>query len=477
MHIHTDTRSTPHARPKKRGFFALIAAIIGINLLTLSSQALQGQWGVHDPSRIIKYNGVYHVWGTGDQIYHMTSTDMVNWWTASTVFASGTYPSWITTYTGTGFTGFFWAPDCIYANGKYFLYYACSTWGSKKSAIGVATSTDLASWTDQGMVTYSTDTSDFNAIDPCPVLDASGNLWLSYGSFNSGIKLLQCSTSTGKPLNSTRYSLASPGGTAWSDGENSCLIRNGSYYYLFYNRGGCCSGTNSTYYIIMGRATSITGPYYDKNGKTLTTAGSGTTVLSTSGRYIGPGSLGLFSENGNNFVTFHFYDGWNNGVPLLGIARLTFSSSWPVISQDWIANGTYQVTNTSSGRCWDSWGCTGNSGSPVALGNYWAGSCQKWTFTSVGNGYYKITSAQGGLALDSVGCGSGNGTLLDIYAYWGGGCQQWKAERMSDGTFEFSSANGNNVIDIPGGNSADGTQLDLYDSNGLWTQKWTVAAP
>jgi arabinan endo-1,5-alpha-L-arabinosidase len=455
----------------------LAITVIAASLMPSASRALEGQWGVHDPSRMIKLNGVYHVWGTGDQIYHMTSTDMVGWATAAPVFPTGTYPSWITNYTGTNFTGFFWAPDCVYVNGKYFLYYACSTWGSKRSAIGVATSTDLSNWTDQGMVIYSTDTSDFNAIDPCPVLDASGNLWLSYGSYNSGIKIMQCSPSTGKPVNSTRYSIASPGGRSWSDGENSCVIRNGNYYYLFYNRGGCCSGTDSTYYVVMGRATKISGPYYDKNGKKMTAAGSGTTVLSTSGRYIGPGSVGLFSENGVNSVTFHFYDGWNYGVPLLGITRLTFSSDWPVFSQDWIPNGTYRVTNPASGKVWDDWGCSGATGEAVALGDYWGGLCQNWNFTSVGDGYYKITCAQGGLAVDVWGCSPDNGATLGLWSYWGGNCQLWKAERCSDGTFIFSSANGNRVAEIPGGNATSGTQLVIWDYNGYWNQKWSVSAP
>ena len=470
---------TPTLRPRggpRRLAFAFIA-LVCLQLFTASLHALQGAWGAHDPSRIIKRNGVYHVWTTGDQIYHMTSTDMVRWSSAATVFAAGTWPSWISNYIGSGFQGHFWAPDCVYVNGKYFLYYAASTWGSKHSAIGVATSTDLVNWTDQGMVISSTHSSDFNAIDPAPLLDSSGRLWLVYGSFNSGIKILQCNTSTGKPLNASRHSIASPGGGSWQDGENAAVIQNGSYYYLFYNRGGCCNGTNSTYYVIMGRATSPTGPYYDKNGVAMTVANSGTTVLGSSGRYIGPGSIGFFSENGVNFASYHFYDGWNNGVPLLAIARLTWSNNWPVISQDWIANGTYKVTNPAIGKVWDSWGCTGASGSPVAIGDYWGGNCQKWVFSSVGNGYYKITSAQGGLALEVAGCDPNNGGDLNLYNYWGGNCQQWKAERCADGTYVFSSANGNRVIEIPGAQTASGTQLNIWDCLGLPNQKWSVTAP
>ncbi|WPV70407.1 hypothetical protein [Chitinophaga sp. LS1] len=78
----------------------------------LSSYALQGLTGIHDPSTIIKRNGVYHVFGTGAQIYHLTSTDLINWTTASMVFASGTWPSWINTYV-MDFAGTFRAPECV----------------------------------------------------------------------------------------------------------------------------------------------------------------------------------------------------------------------------------------------------------------------------------------------------------------------------------------------------------------------------
>jgi len=75
---------------------ALVAAVLAVVLMIVPTpaRALQGADGVHDPSSIVKYNGVYHSWGTGNQITHMTSTDLVNWTSGSTVFASGTWPSW-----------------------------------------------------------------------------------------------------------------------------------------------------------------------------------------------------------------------------------------------------------------------------------------------------------------------------------------------------------------------------------------------
>lgn len=436
----------------------------------LQSFALQGLTGIHDPSTIIKRNGVYHVFGTGAQIYHLTSTDLINWTTASTVFASGTWPSWINTYV-TDFAGTFWAPECVYMNGKYYLYYSCST-GGRPCAIGVATSTDLSTWTDQGVVVYSTTSSTYGSIDPSVFADASGNYWLTFGSHLTGIWLAQLNTSTGKRLNSILYNIA---GSSSTDMEASYVIKNGSYYYLFYNRGICCNGTSSTYYVQMGRSTSPTGPYVDKNGTSLL-SGGGTTVLSTSGNYIGPGQIGYYQENGFNFLTYHYYDGNNSGTPTLGVANVGWdAASWPFFTRDWIAAGRYTIANKNSGLVWDAWGCTGASLQAIAQGTSAGLTCQQWDFTSLGNGVWKITCALGGLAADVYNCASANSTPLDLYAYWGGTCQQFKLERAGDGSLVFSSMNGNRVVEVPNASTTAGQQLALYDYNGCTCQRWNLS--
>lgn len=438
-------------------------------LLGKAALALQGITGMHDPSTIIKRNGVYHVWGTGDQIYHLTSTDLVNWSVGSTVFAAGTWPGWINTYVS-GFAGFFWAPECVYMNGKYYMYYSCST-GGRPCAIGVATSTDLNTWTDQGVVIYSTTTSTYGSIDPAVFSDASGNYWMTFGSHLTGIWMAQLNTSTGKRLNTTLYNVA---GSSSSEHEASYVIRNGSYYYLFYNRGVCCAGTSSTYYVQMGRSTSPTGPYTDVNGTNLL-SGGGTTVMSSSGNYIGPGCIGYYQENGFNFLTHHYYDGATSGTPRLGIANMGWlSTGWPFITYDWIGAGRYTVTNVNSGLVWDAWGCTGASLQAIAQGTNAGLTCQKWDFATLGNGVYKITCAQGGLAAEVYNCSAANGAKLDLYSYWGGTCQQFRLQRTGSGSLVFESVNGNRVVEVPNASTAAGTQLALYDYNGCNCQKWNL---
>lgn len=388
-----------------------------------------------------------------------------------TVFPEGQWPSWINTYVP-GFNGLFWAPEVFFFNGKYYIYYACSTFGSHVSAIGLATSTDLSNWTDQGMVIFSNNTTPYNTIDPAVLRDANGNLWLVFGSYWSGIWMAQLDPTSGKRLNSTLTNVANIG-----DAEASYVIRHGDFYYLFYNRGTCCAGTNSTYHIQMGRSTNPTGPYIDRNGMALSN-NTGTNFLSTSGRYIGPGHLGYFVENGVEYLTYHFYDGNSNGAPTLRLSNLRWGTDgWPYASADWISDGRYKIMNQGNSLVWEDGGCTGNSLEPIAQGNYSGSLCQQWDFTSLGNGAYKITSAQSGLAADVLNCSSAAGAKLDIYSYWGGTCQQFNIERASDGNYVLASVNGNKVVDVPNATTTIGAQLQTWFYNGLSAQKWLIRTP
>ncbi|MFE9438150.1 arabinan endo-1,5-alpha-L-arabinosidase [Streptomyces sp. NPDC006602] len=280
---------------------------------------------VHDPTMIRNSAGRYLLYGTGGGLGHKTSTDRVAFTNGGDAF--GTKPSWWSSYATEA-----WAPDISYQGGKYLMYYAVSTFGSNKSAIGLATSTTglPGSWSDQGIVYTSTTSSDYNAIDPNLFVDGDGKWWLSFGSWWTGLKMIQINPSTGKQLstNTTRYSIASrPTGTKAV--EAPYIVKRGSYYYLFASYDTCCAGTSSTYKVKVGRATSVTGPYYDKNGVSMTNNG-GTPVLETHGSVIGPGGQSIMSDSDGDLIVYHYYDGNDNGTPKLGVNLLNWSTGWPV---------------------------------------------------------------------------------------------------------------------------------------------------
>jgi arabinan endo-1,5-alpha-L-arabinosidase len=288
---------------------------------------------VHDPSAIIKCGNEYWTFYTGRGIPSYHSRDMVKWEHGPPVFTNA--PAWAAQAVPRNHWMYYWAPDIIHLGDRYLLYYAVSSFGKNDSAIGLATNPTLDhadpayQWTDRGIVVQSSAKDDFNTIDPAACLDAQGRLWLSFGSFWGGIKLIQLDPRTGKRIatNSPIYSLA------FNDSiEASYLCHRDDYYYLFVNWGLCCRGTNSTYEIRVGRSRQINGPYLDKEGVDLVTGG-GSSFLSTRGPFIGPGQSGIYSENGADWFSCHFYDGERQGLSLLAILPLSWDTNgWPQIN-------------------------------------------------------------------------------------------------------------------------------------------------
>jgi arabinan endo-1,5-alpha-L-arabinosidase len=316
---------------------------------------IYGDFYAHDPSTMIKNGTNYFIYADGQGISGQTSADLRNWTAVSPIFP-GNPPAW-TPNAVPGFAGYFWAPDIAYFNGRYNLYYACSDWGTINSAIGLVTSPSLTSpvWTDQGKVIQSnpnfatnatTDLTAYNCIDPSIMVDTNGTVWLSFGSYSDGILIMQLDPTTGKRISPTSpiYRVSNNGPVFFSNTEEgSCLYQRGSYYYLFVNFGGCCAGVNSTYNIRVGRSTSVTGPYYDKNGVNMTNGG-GTMVLESTARYIGPGHAAIMNDNGTNWFTYHYYDGNNNGTATLGLNQIFWTTDgWPALTNDWSAFYTFNT--------------------------------------------------------------------------------------------------------------------------------------
>ncbi|MBR0552813.1 arabinan endo-1,5-alpha-L-arabinosidase [Sphingomonadaceae bacterium LXI357] len=295
--------------------------------------------GVHDPV-LIRAGGNYYVYSTGRRgavIEARRSPDLVHWRRIAPPFA--TLPDWVGKQVP-GAHGI-WAPDIAKVGGTYRLYYAVSTFGSRHSAIGLATSKTLDpddpdyGWHDHGMVVASSDADNFNAIDPNLVIAADGRQWLAFGSFWDGIKLVELDPATGLAL----YPDAKPIALARrpdkaSDGaiEAPFIVRHGGWYWLFASDGFCCRGVKSTYHIVVGRSRAVTGPYRDRQGMPMLDGGG--TLLLAAGqgdRFRGPGHSGfLHDRDGTDYLVYHAYDAANDGKPTLRIAKVEWSDGgWP----------------------------------------------------------------------------------------------------------------------------------------------------
>ena len=311
-----------------------------------SSQGLTGDIWAHDPS-LIQWNGCYYAFSTGHPPLNEGTITIRRacgdlsgpWELIGTVFDA--QPEWIAREIGAK-PRHLWAPDISYHNGKFYLYYAGSTFGSNVSVIGLATNTTLDpqdpdyQWIDEGMVIRSYRHNNYNAIDP-EVFWGEGEAWLLFGSWWDGIKMRRLDPATGKPSNqdTTLYSLASRQGAGI---EAPALLYRDGYYYLFVSFDRCCAGRDSTYNIRVGRAQAITGPYYDRDGVPMLQGGG--TLLMGRGDFPavdggtvhvrGAGGQDVFLDGDSWKMVYHWY--MDSGAHRMSISDLSWTDDgWPVM--------------------------------------------------------------------------------------------------------------------------------------------------
>jgi hypothetical protein len=272
---------------------------------------------------MIESEGRFYVYSTGGG--SKSSVDGLAWTTGPGLFTNGIPGS--TTAVVSSNQGV-WAPDVIYLNGQYYIFYSIAN-PSSDCAIGLVTTPTLnpssAAYklTDHGVVVSNKGSATYCTIDPAPILDASGNLWLSWGSgyskssSDNTIYVTRLDNTTGLPSSSDP---ATPGHPLEPGHiEASYIYFHAGNYYLFWNSGGCCDGASSTYEIHVARSPSITGPY------------TGSRIFyASNGSIHGPGQIGVYDQCGASRFTYHYYP--DTGGSILGENELTWGSDgWPVV--------------------------------------------------------------------------------------------------------------------------------------------------
>lgn len=303
---------------------------------------LDGDIRLHDPA-VTREDGTYYIFSTGGGrrrrgiLPIRSSKDLRSWARRGAVFER--LPEWATREIPRARGA--WAPDVSYFAGRFHVYYSVSTFGRNDSAIGLVTNETLDpsspgyAWVDRGMVVRSTQgKDDWNAIDPNLVVEDADRVWLSWGSFWDGIKMRRIDPATGllSSEDATLYSLArrprgGPGDTKGAV-EAPFIVRHDDQWFLFVSFDFCCRGARSTYRIVVGRASEITGPYVDADGTPLL-SGGGTTVLeATTPRWRGPGHCDVLTDANGDYLVFHAYHG-RTGRPELKISTLVWTDGWP----------------------------------------------------------------------------------------------------------------------------------------------------
>lgn len=228
-----------------------------ICLLACAQLHVQGQTNASIPGdfpdpTIIEADGRYYAVGTSSEwaphlpIY--SSDDLTNW--KHEGFILDETPEWA----GSSF----WAPEYVYHNGLYYLYYSAKRKSDGVSCIGVATSRyPNRGFVDQGIVVdYGTESIDAFVVEQG---EERFMTWKAYGLDDRPIELVGSRLADdGLSLEGEVFTLLMD--TAHVGIEGQAFIQKDGYYYMFYSIGACC-GTGCDYHVKAVRSREVQGPY------------------------------------------------------------------------------------------------------------------------------------------------------------------------------------------------------------------------
>lgn len=364
----------------------------------------------HDPA-IIKDGENYYVFSTDAQygattkkgIHIRKSADLINWsWVGTALDLSSVSEAVdYVEYNRDGVkVDFFWAPDIVKrakpgGGFEYWLFYCNSSFGQRTSYMGMAKSDNIEGpyVHSHGILrTHNAVGGTPNAIDPAvftETVDGAEKMWLSYGSWNGGIYIIELNPDTGEPLISqslTETNVAVNTATAGvtttkaklipsssSDpafgkkilniysAEAPYIIKEGGYYYLMATTG---ADLTYDYDVRVFRSQTIDGEYLDSEGQAA--------LAST--------SASSFRVYGNKLTDSHMFDtsqnprGWaaighNSAVKdgdnwylaahtrgtymdkdrfFLSIRRMSFVGGWPVVFPNRYAGESLQDLSSAN---------------------------------------------------------------------------------------------------------------------------------
>lgn len=331
----SETTITTTSKTLEEELADYVAPTYADDYTSMAAWSNRSQWNlanVHDPTVMKADDGYYYMYQTDasygnahdghGHFFCRRSKNLVDWEFMGSTMTDA--PAWVKTKlneyrAAEGLSAIdnpsygYWAPVARrVSSGKYRMYYCIvvnnyiktgkeattanfdGSW-SERAFIGMMETSDPASntWEDKGMVVCSasdkgmndysrSSVNDWNAyfkinaIDPSYIITPTGEHWLVYGSWHSGIAAMQLSPTTGMPLNAlgnpwdisgttnSGYGkiIAQRGTGRWQGSEGPEVVYHDGYYYLFL----AYDALDVPYNTRVCRSSSIDGPYVDING-------------------------------------------------------------------------------------------------------------------------------------------------------------------------------------------------------------------
>ncbi|MBD1420886.1 family 43 glycosylhydrolase [Sphingobacterium chuzhouense] len=304
---------------------------IDFSYLVVSYRNPVSTWSLPDPTLIKAADGRFYLYATEDtrNMPIMTSQNLIDWTFHGTAFTDANRPTFEP-------DGGLWAPDINYINGRYVMYYSMSVWGGEWTCgIGVAVAdSPTGPFTDRGKLFRSNEINVQNSIDPAFIED-DGKKYLFWGSFRGIYKIEMSDDGLSVKTGVAKQQVA---GTAF---EGVYIHKRAGYYYMFASIGSCCNGLNSTYQLVVGRSTNLSGPYVNKSGTNMMSNGY-TLLVSKNASFVGNGHCSQIVQDkeGNDWI---FYHGFRTDNPT-GRVLLLDQLHWDEYDWPYIGNSTPSIT-------------------------------------------------------------------------------------------------------------------------------------
>lgn len=279
-------------------------------------------YSLPDPSVIKGDDGYYYLYATEDirNLPIHRSKDLVNWELVGTAFTDETRPDFEP-------KGGLWAPDINKIGDKYVLYYSMSVWGGEWTCgIGCAVAdTPAGKFKDCGMIFRSNGINVQNSIDPFYIEDG-GKKYLFWGSFH-GIYGIELSDDGLKVKEG-----AKPVQVAGDAYEGTYIHKRDGYYYLFASIGRCCEGIKSTYTTVVGRSDKLFGPYFDKQGRSMSD-NHHEILIQKNESFVGTGhnSEIVTDKAGDDWMFYHAVKVSDPDGRVLMLDKIVWEEDWPSV--------------------------------------------------------------------------------------------------------------------------------------------------
>lgn len=355
-----------------------------------------------------------------------------------------------------------------------------------------------------------------NAIDPTLVYDASGKLWMTYGSWSGGIYLLQIDLKTGQPIYPKTNSGQTDGyfgqriaGGYTKSGEAPYIVYDAKsgYYYLYVTYGWL--GVDGGYHIRMYRSKTINGSYVDAAGNSAIFSSSTNQAkcgIKVMGNYdfsslnVGYKSCGhnsaFIDTDGQRYLVYHArFNGGTEYHEVRVHQQFINEDGWPVTavyeylgskisSSGYSVNdmvGTYEFVNHGTDASTANVGMLNTSTVQLTSDGKIKGDYTgTWSYTSgtyyckmvIGGVTYKGVffkqrdeSASNSEVMTFTLIGKNNETI------WGS-----KSEESTNlsGTFYIKNAFSGLYLDVANGSSANSANIQQWSYNGCDAQKYKL---